>query len=407
MGYKHKDERLDQIGRELSVQLCAGKQPPRKRKSHTPYRSADSGKGSNAPVGPGLRLSGEKHPQCPRDDVAKAVAREIELRLNPQKEAELAKPRLVNPEAFDAYLQGHYHFERDTDKDTDMAAKYYERATQLDPSYALAWVGLSRARNWQANVTLIPAEEGHRLARQAVERALALNPNLAEAHTQMGQIKRQVDFDWAGAHASFQRAVALDPGNPEVLRTAAGSEAMLGRLDEALRLHGRAVDLDPLNADSWESLAETEFFMGQLDQAVADFKKALELNPDVVAAHMMLSQIYVMQGRPQNALPEIELVRYDLIRALLYPMAYYALGREKESDAALSEFIAKYYADGAFQIAEVYAFRNQSAEAFEWLDRAYAQRDSGLYLTKVDPLLKSLHNDPRFTAFLKKLNLPI
>jgi tetratricopeptide (TPR) repeat protein len=187
---------------------------------------------------------------------------------------------------------------------------------------------------------------------------------------------------------------------------AAFSASILGRLDEALPLHRRAVDLDPLNADSWEQLAETEFFLGQLDKAEADFKKALELNPDVVAAHMVLSQIYVMQGRPQDALPEIELVRYDFARAFLYAIAYHALGREKESDAALSELVTKYHEGSAYQIAEIYAFRNQSDVAFEWLDRAYAQRDSGLIGTKVDPLLKNLHGDPRFAAFLKKLNLP-
>jgi tetratricopeptide (TPR) repeat protein len=265
---------------------------------------------------------------------------------------------------------------------------------------------LSRARNWQANLSLIPAEEGHRLAREAVERALALNPNLAEAHAQMGRINQQVDFDWVGADASIQRAIALEPGGPEFVRLAAFSAAILGRLDEALQLHRRAVDLDPLNADSWEQLAETEFFMGQLDKATADFKKVLELNPDVEADHMELSQIYVMQGRPQDALPEIERVRYDPFRGSPYAIAYYALGRKKESDAALSELIAKYHEGGAYQIAEVYAFRNQSDEAFEWLDRAYAQRDSGLVGTKVDPLLKSLHKDPRYAAFLKKLNLP-
>jgi tetratricopeptide (TPR) repeat protein len=340
------------------------------------------------------------------DDVAKAVAHEIRVLMTSKQQAELAQSHPVNPEAFDAYLQGYFHFERATDQDADMAAKYYERATRLDPSYALAWVGLSRARNWQANVDRIPAEEGHRLAREAVERSLALNPNLAEAHAQLGRIKRQVDFDWVGADASFQRAFALDPGNPEVQRAAAGSAAMLGRFDEALPLKHRAVDLDPLNADSWEQLAETEFFMGRLDEAVADLKKALELNPDVVAAHMLLSQIYVIQGRPQDALPEIKLVRYDSVRANLYPLAYYALGREKESDAALSELIAKYHAGSAYQIAEVYAFRNQSDEAFEWLERAYTQRDGGLIITKVDPLLKSLHSDPRFAVFLKKLNLP-
>jgi hypothetical protein len=94
------------------------------------------------------------------------------------------------------------------------------------------------------------------------------------------------------------------------------------------------------------------------------------------------------------------------MRAYLYPIAYYALGQKKELDAALSELVAKHHASGAYQIAEVYAFRNQSDEAFEWLDRAYAQRDSGLIGTKVDPLLKSLHKDLRYDAFLKKLNLP-
>jgi len=112
-----------------------------------------------------------------------------------------------------------------------------------------------------------------------------------------------------------------------------------------------------------------------------------------------------MQGRPSDALPEIERVRLDSERAALYAMAYHALGREKESDAALSELIAKYHATGVYLTAEVYAFRNQSDDAFEWLDRAYAQRDGGLIATKVDPLLKNLHNDSRYAALLKKLNL--
>jgi tetratricopeptide (TPR) repeat protein len=181
---------------------------------------------------------------------------------------------------------------------------------------------------------------------------------------------------------------------------------MLGRFDEGLQLARRAVDLDPLNSHSWEQLGETEFFMGQLDEAAADSKKALELNPDVVAAHIELSKIYVMQGRPQDALREIERVGYDPMRTFLYAITYQALGRKKESDAVLGEYIAKYHASDAYQFAEVYAFRNQSDEAFEWLDRAYAQRDSGLIATKVDPLLKNLHDDPRFAALLKKLNLP-
>ena len=405
MGYKHKDERLDQIGRELSVQ----------------YVLENSLRGS----GNHLRLTAQliqvkdqthlwsqdfdyaaKDILTVEDDVAKAVVQQIQLRLTSQQQAETSRSHPVNPEAFDAYLRGYHFFQGNSDKDADMAAKYYERATQLDPSFALAWVGLSRTRNWQVNEGLIPMEEGRRLSREAVERALSLNSNLAEAHIQMGQIKRNIDYDWAGADASYQRAVALEPGNPEGVRMAASLATNFGRFDEALRLARRAIDLDPLNAISWDVLGDTEFYMGQLNQAAADYKKALELHPDASADPTMLSLTDLMRGRAQDALPEVEGVHYAPIRAFLYALTYYELGRKNESDAALNELITKYYASNAFEIANVYAFRNQTDKAFEWLDRAYAQRDPSMSQTKVNPLLKKLHHDPRFAALLKKLNLP-
>jgi TolB-like protein/DNA-binding winged helix-turn-helix (wHTH) protein/lipoprotein NlpI len=405
MGYKHKDERLDQIGRDLSVQYVL---------ENSLRGSADQLRLTSQliQVRDQTHLWSQEYNYPAKDilnieeDVAKAVTREIQVRLTSKQQIDLAQSQPVSPEAWDAYLQGYFFFERNTDKDTDMAAKYYERATQLDPSYALAWVGLSRARKWQAVRGLIPKEEGYRIARKAVERALVLNPNLAAAHAQMGRIKQQVDFDWTGADASFQQAAALEPGNPEAVRSAAASARMLGRFDEALRLTRRAVSLDPLNAHSWQALGDTEYYAGQLDAAAADFQKALELNPDVFPGNISLSRTYIIQERAQDALSEIELVRYDDARATLYPLAYYALGRKKEADAALSELISKYHASTAYQIAEVYAFRNQSDEAFEWLDRAYVQRDDDLVITKVDPLLKNLHSDPRYTAFLDKIHLP-
>jgi len=404
MGYKHKDTRLDQIGRDLSVQYVL-ENSLRESGNHIRLTSQLIQVKDQTHLWSRDYDYPAKDTLSIEDDVAKAVAHEIRLRLTSQQQAELAQPHRVNPEAFDAYLQGYYFFERNTDKDTEMAGKYYERATQLDPSYALAWVGLSRVRKWQAMQGLIPSEEGNLLAREAVERALALNPNLAEVHIEMGRIKRQLDFDWAGGDASYQRAVELEPGNPEAVSAAASSAASLGRFDEALRLNRRAVDLDPLNAGSWETLAETEFFMGQLDEAVADVKKSLQLNPDVFLGPLMLGKIYVLQGRPQDALSEIERVRDESQRASLFAIAFHALGRKQESDAALSELTTKYQ-QNTYRIAEVYAFRNQSDEAFEWLDRAYGQRNAGLILAKVDPLLKSLRHDPRYAALLKKLNFP-
>jgi TolB-like protein/DNA-binding winged helix-turn-helix (wHTH) protein len=403
MGYKHKDERLDQIGRDLSVQYVL-ENSLRQSGDHLRITSQL------------LQVKDQSHLWSHdydyraqdiltvQDDVAKTVAREIQVRLTARQEGELARPQSVKPEAFDAYLQGYYFFQRNTDKDTDMAAKYYERATQLDPSYALAWVGLSRARNWQASENLIPREEGRRLSREAIERALTLNPNLAAAHSQMGRIKQYVDFDWAGADASYRRAMALEPGNPYYLDQAANSAAMFSRSDEALALARRAVELDPLNPGSWLALGEIKYFESQFAGAEADVKKSLELSPDVWSGPFLLSKIYVMEGRPQDALPEIERVRSDWGRTWLYAVTYAAQGREKESDAALKELIAKHYA--ASLVAFVYAFRNQRDEAFEWLDRAYAQHEGNVASTNVDPMLKNLRSDPRYAAFLKKHNLP-
>ena len=401
MGYKHSDQRLDQIGRDLSVQYVL-------------ENSLRGGKDHLRITAQLIQVKDQTHLWSQdydylakdilnvQDDVAKAVAREIRLRLTSQQQAELSRPRPVNPEAFDVYLQGRYFLQRGN---ADMAARYYELATQLDPSYARAWVGLSKARYDQADRGSVPTEEGQRLAREAVDRALALDPNLAEAHTQIGFIKRFVDFNLVGADESIQRAIALEPANPESLRAAASAAALFGRFDEALELARRAIELDPLNAASRARLGWVEYQMGSLDEAVADLKRALELSPDA-PSHGLLSEIYVLQGRPQDALAEIEQGRLNFFRLQHYAIAYHALGREKESDTALRELIKKYHTTAAFQIAEVYAFLKQPDEAFEWLDRAYAQRDGGVIQTKVDPLLKNLHGDPRYAAFLKKLNLP-
>ena len=404
MGYKHKPARLDQIGRDLSVQYVLENSL---RKSGDQMRITSQ----LVRVRDQSHLWSRDYDYQARDvltieeEVATAVAREIQLRLTAQHEAELTRSLPANPEAFDAYLQGHYFFQRNTDKDTDMSAKYYERATQLDPSYALAWVGLSRTRHWQAVQNLIPRDEGLRLAREALERALSLNPNLAAAHAEVVRLRLFVDFDLAGADAAAKRLMALEPGGPTSFRMAAVTSKYLGRLDEALQLNRRAVDLDPLNGESWESLAETEYYAGRLDEAASDARKALELSPDVFPGHMLSSKIYLLQGRPEAALAEIAHVRYDYQRAVLNAMAYHAIGRQKESDTALSALMANDHARTAYLVATVYAFANQSDEAFQWLDRALARREDDLIGARVDPLLKTLHHDPRFATFLKKIHL--
>src|SRR5580698_8379487 len=405
MGYKHKDERLDQIGRDLSVQYVL-ENSLRENGDHLRLTAQLIQVKGQTPLWSKDYDFSAKDILNVEDELAVEVAHKLQLLLTSQRQGELARTRPVNAEAYDALMKGYYFFERGADdKDTNMAATYFERSTYLDPSYAPAWVGLSRARYWQANIGLVPTQEGQQLARDAVEQALTLNPNLPEASIQMGRIKRQVDFDWAGADFSIQRAIALEPGVPENLGQAAFMAELFGRFDEALALDRQARELDPLNAEIWEYLAENRFYAGQLDEAVADIRRALELNVDTWGSPIILSEIYVLQGRPQDALRESERIPFAFhIRTSA--MAYHALGREKESDAALRQLIEKLHSSAAFSIATVYAFRNQRDEAFQWLDRAYAQRDGGLTFLKIDPLLKNLHSDPRYTAFLKKIHLP-
>jgi len=407
MGYKRKDLRLDQIGRDLSVQYVL-ESSLRASGNHLRLTAQLLQVKDRIPLWSKDYDYSAKDILNVEDELAEEVAHKFQLRLTSQRQAELARAHPVNAEAYDAFMKGYYFFQRGADdKDTNMAAVYFERATHLDPGYARAWVGLSRARYWQANMGLVPTQEGQQLARDAVERALTLDPNLPEANIQMGRIKRQVDFDFAGADFSIQRAIALEPGVPENIGQAAFMAELFGRFDEALTLDRQALELDPLNAEIWEYLAENRFYAGQLDEAAADIRKALELNADTWASPIILSEIYLFQGRPQDALRESERIPLAAFHIRTSAMAYHALGRKQESDAALRELIEKLHSSAAFSIATVYAFRNQRDEAFQWLDRAYAQHDGGLTFTKIEPLLNNLHGDPRYAAFLKKIHLPI
>jgi TolB-like protein/DNA-binding winged helix-turn-helix (wHTH) protein/cytochrome c-type biogenesis protein CcmH/NrfG len=406
MGYKHGDQRLDQIGRDLSVQYV--------------LENSLRGSGDHLRITAQLlqvkdqsHLWAQDYDYRPRDilsledDVARAVAREVQIHLTSQQQADLTQLRHANAEAFDAYMQGRFFLERDSAGDLNKAVSYYEQAIQLDSSYAPAWVGLSLALFRQADTGSVPLKEGRRRSREAVERALALDPNLPEAHARIGQIKRLADWDWTGADASLQRALELDPGNSAVLNLAAGLAFSLGRFEEAAELTRRAIALDPLNAAMRGSLAEICFTMGRLEEAEVHFKKALELDPDLPPNHEGLGLAYLAQGRAQDALAEIEREQMGMWRLQGQAVAYYALGRKKESDTALSELIAKYQSDSAFLIAEVYSFQKEPDQAFKWLDRAYVQHDTGVQETKASTLLQNLRGDPRYTAFLKKLRLPL
>ncbi|HJS57976.1 MAG TPA: tetratricopeptide repeat protein, partial [Vicinamibacteria bacterium] len=339
-----------------------------------------------------------------QDEISRAVANALKVTL---LDRERSGSRGGNSAAFDRYLQGKYFAELLTKEGWDKAISYYQQALEHDPGYALAWVGLAEAHYNQADWAYVPVDEGYPKAGREAQKALMLDTDLALAHAALGQVKANYDWEWTGADAAFKRALELEPGNPLVLSGAADFAIAVGRWDEAIQLDRRAVEQDPLSRRARNSLGWNALLVGHLDEAEAAFRKVFELNAEYPGGHFSLGLVHLARSRPEAALQEMEQENEPLYRRYGLALAYHALGWKKEAAAALLELIEKNHKEAAWQIAQVFAFRGEADEAFEWLERAYAQRDPGITELKSDPLLKSLRADPRYTALLKKMRLPL
>jgi TolB-like protein/DNA-binding winged helix-turn-helix (wHTH) protein/Tfp pilus assembly protein PilF len=340
-------------------------------------------------------------------DVARAIANEIQIQLTPQERAHLTASRVVNPDAYSKYLMGRYFLDRAGKDNLQKAVSYYQEAIHLDPNYALAWAGLADGYRYLGGGGHLPSSEAEQKSRAAIERAIELDPDLAEAYAVLGAIQTFVDWNWTAAGASFERALALEPGNVSALRGAAFLDTILGRLEDALQLAGRAVERDPLNPRSHRLLGGIENSAGHLDASITALNRSIQLNPEGIYAHTDLAWVYLAKSHPHDALGEIEKERASERYFLGLAVAYHALGREKDSDTALANLIKKHGDVAAFQVAQAYAFRGDPDRAFEWLERAYIQRDGALVTVSFDPLLGNLHRDRRWAAFLKKMHLPV
>ena len=350
-----------------------------------------------------------------QDDIAQSVVKELRAALlgehlgakeSADAKAEVAAAatgRADNPEAYRLYLQGRYLIDRMTEEDVERGVEYFERAAVLDPDFALAWAGLSRANYLQAGYGWAPFDEGFERARENAKRALALAPDLAEAHVSLGMILEGYDWNWRAADAEYQRAFELAPGNVDVLRARASLAGALGRHDEAIELLRQAARLDPLSTSIRRFLGLRCSIYGRFDEAVAHLRSALDLNPNAGLAHAFLSVTRLMQGLPEEALAEAELEPLADFRLLAIALVRHTLGHAAEADATLSKLIADHAHSAAYQIAEACAWRGEVDRAFEWLARAYEQRDPGLVHCATDRFFKPMHADPRWPPFMKKM----
>ena len=350
-----------------------------------------------------------------QDDIAHSVVKELRTTLlgeevdsvaSGQAKAEVAnaaKGRGTHPEAYRLYLLARHLLDRSTRDGTAKAIEYLKQALALDPELARAWVDLGRAYSVEVNAGWVPMAEGYGRAHAAVERALALEPDLAEAHSAIGWIQMFQEWNWRGAEVSIGRALELAPGNAQVLRMAGTLAGTLGRLDEAIGLYRRALEQDPLSPASYLNLAVSFHAADRLVEGEGAFRKVLEQAPQRTFTRASLSLNLLAQSRGEEALEEALREPEEALRFWALAIIHHALGHRAESDEALRELIEKYAESSAYQIAEAHGARGETDAAFEWLERAFAQRDGGLTQMKARPRYHGLHGDPRWGALLKKM----
>ena len=343
-----------------------------------------------------------------QSEVARAIAGEIRVQLTPQEVARFERSRPVNTAAYEAYLRGLYHWNFHTPDEMQKAIVEYNRAIEIDPGYALAYVALSNTFHLLPFNADAAPQSAFPKAKEAALKAIQLDPQLGEAHSSLALVLGQYDWDWTEAEREHKRAVELSPNSPSALMYYAELLSLQGRSDEAIAAATRGRELDPVSGAVGLQLSRAYFHARQYDRAAQSFQQFLDTNPHFWPLHLFLGQVYEQQGQYAKALVELHQAEGPTLQATsVIGHVFARSGQRPEAEKILRELIGR--SNTAYlpptYIARIYAGLGEKDEAIAWLEKGFALRDSHMEFLGVDPTFDGLRSDTRFTDLLRRLNL--
>ena len=338
-----------------------------------------------------------------QDEIAEAVA--VALRKSLLGDASSSNTTTNDFEAYNAYLLGLSYLNKGTTEGWGNAIEQFQLALERDSGMALAWAGLSRAISLKTGFGT-GFEEGFARAREAAEKAIELDPNLADAHLALAEVQLSSDWDWNSGEASLRRAYELRPGDPDIVVKLATLDRIRGYDASALEDIEQALAQDPLNT----ALARIQVGMlsrlGRLDEALAKATFIANATPESGGVHMSLANVYLRQGKLEQALAAIEKETFDFLRLQQEAIIYHEMGEHETAQQKLQELIDVYGDDASAQQAQVYAAFGDVDATFAAIDRGIAIRDPGLvYIKGSSRLTELLQDDPRYDDLLRRMNL--
>lgn len=346
-------------------------------------------------------------------NLAHDIAEKIQLKLTSQQRVTLTAARSVDPEAHELYLKGRFFWNKRDQSGFAKAVDYFQQAIAKDPDYAQAYAGLADAYALSGGFNMVPITEAIPKAKAAAERALQIDPDLAEAHASLGLISPFLNWNWAGAKEHLEHAIELNPNYATAHHWyAEGYLIPMGRVDDALGQIRKAQELDPLSAVIATDLGKELYFARRYDQAIVELRRALEIDPNFTSAHNWISDSLLEKGEYSAAIDELEKTKpFREERVYIRQMAYLhaRMGKRSQAKSELAEAFDlsrdKPLSSGA--VALTYAALGDRDDAFLWLERAGMENSSFMTSLKFWSVLDPLRSDPRYADLMKRVGLPL